>query len=152
MRVFVFSFGLVALSACATSTEPELTGDTPVVGPPPSAAEARPGTPEAPNVETPDPEVTASLPPAGALSIGGGYRGVNDQCRRTGVTPVTAPFADRDSDLVACPIDFSGRPAFIQGTNSREVTRTSDWVVYSVPLFGEAPVNTFAAPPAITGG
>jgi hypothetical protein len=134
MRYIAFLAGFAGLAACtetAPTGEPPLTGDTPEVG---------------------QADTGASGPSAGPLRIGGGYRAPDDACRRTGVTDLTAPFASSENDLVACPVDFEGRPAFIQGTKAREVTRTADWVVYSVPLFGEAPVAQIPVAPPITGG
>ena len=84
----------------------------------------------APVNAVPDPE----------LSLGGGYRTPDDPCVRTGSTPLTAPFVNAETDLVACPIDFAGRPAFQINTGGREVTRTDDWVVYRVPLVGPTAV------------
>ena len=126
MRNFVVLMGLGALVACATPGEPELTGDSPTDAP------------------------TAAR--SGSLKLGGGYRGADDPCRRTGVTALTEPFASRENALVACPVDFEGRPAFIQATVAREVTRTDEYVVYSVPLFGAAPVTEVPTTPPITGG
>lgn len=68
------------------------------------------------------------------LRLGGGYRGLDDPCVRVGQTDFTAPLLREDADLVGCPIDFEGRPAFQTGTGGREVGRTDAWVLYSVPL------------------
>ena len=124
MRALFLIPCLLGLAACATP-EPELTGDDPVAGP------------------------TAAS--SGGLRLGNGYRAADDQCRRAGVTELTAPFASTESDLVACPIDFEGRPAFIRATSAREVTRTAEYVVYTVPLIGNAPVTNIPVTPAITG-
>jgi hypothetical protein len=137
MRNFVLFAGLASLSACgiagqleqgtadSPTGEPELVGDAPIA------------------------DVTQPRP--GPLRLGGGYRGVDDPCRRAGASQVTAPFRSAQNDLVACPIEFSGRPRFIQATNAREVTRTQDWVVYSVPLVGEALNPQIPPTPPITG-
>ena len=53
---------------------------------------------------------------------------------------MTEQFVNSETDLVGCPIDFAGRPAFQINTGGREVTRTDDWVVYRVPLVGATPV------------
>lgn len=46
-----------------------------------------------------------------------------------------------DQDLVGCPVDFEGRPAFIKANDAVETTRTEQWVIYSVPLQGTPPVD-----------
>ena len=71
------------------------------------------------------------------LRFGMGYRGTDDPCRRVGATRYTAPYINRDEDLVGCPVDFEGRPEFQERLGGREVTRTDDWVIYRVPLTGE---------------
>jgi len=43
--------------------------------------------------------------------------------------------------LGGCPIAFGGGPEFAAKTGGREVTRTEDWVIYRVPLVGEAPTT-----------
>lgn len=85
------------------------------------------------------------------LRFGGGYRSAEDPCKRVGQTPFVERFFRADEDLVGCPLDFDGRAAFIQGTSAREVTRTGEWVIYTVPLFGSAPVSNIPAAPPITG-
>ncbi|MDF0602661.1 hypothetical protein P1J78_18130 [Psychromarinibacter sp. C21-152] len=70
------------------------------------------------------------------LRFGTGYRGSDDPCVRVGETALTAPYVSQDEDLVGCPVDFDGRPAFQIKTGGREVTRTADWVIYRVPLLG----------------
>ncbi|MEL7114165.1 MAG: hypothetical protein AAGP08_01010 [Pseudomonadota bacterium] len=126
MRPIVLSAGIFALAACATTGEPELTGDSPTDGPTPAAT--------------------------GDVRVGGGYRGADDPCRRAGATALTEPFISTETDLVACPVDFDGRPAFIQSTSAREATRTPEWVIYNVPLFGAAPVGEVPVVPPATGG
>lgn len=143
MRFHILIAASIGLAACG-ATEPELAGDAPETG-----QEAGQATGQATGPETGTSGVTSSN---GAVRVGGGYRGNDDPCRRAGVTEVTAPFASSGEDLVACPVSFDGRPAFIQTTRAREVVRTSDWVVYSVPLFGDAPVNQFPSAPPVTGG
>lgn len=70
------------------------------------------------------------------LRFGTGYRGGDDPCVRVGETALTAPYLNRDTDLVGCPVDFAGRPDFQINTGGREVTRTDEWVIYRVPLTG----------------
>lgn len=127
MRFVFLCAPLVALAACAapTTSEPPLTGDKPTSGP--------------------------TLSTSGPVRVGGGYRAPDDPCRRAGETELTAPFASDDTDLVACPVSFDGRPAFIQATSAREATRAGDWVVYIVPLVGAAPVAQMPAPGPVTG-
>ncbi len=86
------------------------------------------------------------------LRLGAGYRGSDDPCVRVGSSEAVAGFVSQESDLVGCPLDFEGRPAFIKATLAREVTRTDEWVVYSVPLFGAIPTSELPSTPPITGG
>ncbi len=85
------------------------------------------------------------------LRFGGGFRGSDDPCVRLGPTEFTAPFLRTDGDLVGCPIDFEGRPAFIRSQNATEAARTDAWVLYDVPL-ANAPVTEFGPMRALTGG
>lgn len=86
------------------------------------------------------------------LRIGGSYRSGDDPCKRVGNTTFTERFVRADEDLVGCPVDYEGRAGFIQATGAREATRTEEWVLYSVPLFGAAPVSNLPATPPTTGG
>ena len=88
----------------------------------------------------PAPKPATEPVPDPELRLGSGYRSADDPCVRVGATPLTEPFLSRESDLVGCPIDFAGRPAFQINPGGREVTRTDDWVVYRVPLVGPTPV------------
>ena len=87
-----------------------------------------------------------------ALSVGSGYRGEDDPCKRVGRSPVTETFLSSDADLVGCPIDFEGRSDFIRSLHATEATRTDEWVVYSVPLIGDASMSGIPTTPPITGG
>ena len=86
------------------------------------------------------------------LRLGSGYRGSDDPCVRVGNSEAVAAFVSSESDLVGCPIDFEGRPKFIQDNIAREVMRTDSYVVYSVPLFGAIPTSELPSTPPITGG
>ena len=86
------------------------------------------------------------------LRLGSGYRGSDDPCVRVGNSEAVAAFVSSESDLVGCPIDFEGRPKFIQDNLAREVLRTDGWVVYSVPLFGAIPTSELPSTPPLTGG
>ncbi len=80
--------------------------------------------------------VSRNISPKNDVSLGLGYRGSDDPCRRVGVTDLTEPYYNIEEDLVGCPIDFDGRPMFQIKTGGREVTRTEEWVIYRVPLLG----------------
>ena len=94
----------------------------------------------------------ASPPSSAELRLGSGYRGSDDPCVRVGNSEAVAGFMSPEADLVACPIDFEGRPKFIQDNLAREVMRTSAYVVYSVPLFGAIPTSEVPSTPPLTGG
>lgn len=125
MRVFAVSVTVLALAACGGPGRIPLLGDTPTSGP--------------------------TLSTRGDVRVGGGYRNPQDPCKRADVTALTAEFASPETDLVACPVDFDGRPAFIRATAAREATRTSEWVVYIIPLVGEAPVMQIPPAGPVTG-
>lgn len=84
---------------------------------------------------------TTPFTPKPDVVVGAGYRASDDQCRRVGASSITEPYITAEEDLVGCPIDFDGRPEFAIKTGGREVTRTEDWVIYRVPLVGEAPTT-----------
>lgn len=68
------------------------------------------------------------------LRIGLRYRKYDDACRRVGETRFSQPVPDRSRDLVGCPGDFSGCPAFIIKTDATRIARTESHVFHSVPL------------------
>jgi len=158
MRTIFLIPCLVGLAACSSSEPMFSNAGNSSAAAPASAAPATAPTPEAATAATPAPTPAAApaatVVPAstGGLRLGSGYRAPNDSCRRAGVNDVTASFSSTQSDLVACPISFAGRPAFIKATFAREVVRAGDYVVYTVPLFGAAPVTNIPNTPPITGG
>lgn len=79
----------------------------------------------------------APLPPTpedAELRFGGSYRFARDPCRRVGETDLTRPHVNAQSDLVACPVAYEGRGRFAIDSQSTELARTENWVVYSVPI------------------
>ena len=96
----------------------------------------------------PSSSAEANTTPNSDIRLGNGYRGADDPCRRAGSTEYTAPMLRADADLVACPIDFEGRPAFQRTTGASEMGRTSEYVLYSVPLLGSTLATPSQTPPA----
>ena len=100
----------------------------------------------------PTPEGANTSVGSSDVRLGNGYRGADDPCRRAGSTSYTAPMLRSDADLVACPLDFNGRPAFQRTTGASEMGRTSDYVLYSVPLLGSTLSAPSPTPPAPEDG
>ena len=68
------------------------------------------------------------------LVFGSKYSKGSDQCRRVGTSELTEGHVNDRSDLVACPIEDPARGRFAIDSNSTELARTENWVVYSVPI------------------
>lgn len=70
----------------------------------------------------------------GEFPLGIGFRTMDDPCRFTGASDLTASHINRESNLVSCPIDYEGRGRFAIDSDAIERVRTAEYVVYTVPI------------------
>jgi len=70
----------------------------------------------------------------GEFPLGMGFRTKDDPCRFTGASELTQEHITRESNLVSCPIDYAGRGRFAIDSDAIERVRTSEYVVYTVPI------------------